>query len=245
MSTWVGHFRIAERLLETLPDAAELDATTFILANVAPDSGRPNHDWTAFDPPKRVTHFLQPGEDEGRIPDLWFYREHVQPSRGHADYSFLLAYFTHLMADNLWMHMVGDPTKRQFAGEFAADRSGTWDRVKDDWYGLDHKFLRDYPDSVFARVVVPGAHPPSPLSFLPGGALAERLDGLREFYREPAGFVLDRAYPYLSEARMTHVVEQSSRLIRDTIMELERGGVPREGRVSLPVLALPEPDALP
>lgn len=74
MATWIAHFRIAERLLQDWP---HLDAPAFVIGNVAPDSGRPNHDWTSFDPPKSVTHLLRPGEDEGRIPDLTFWHEYV------------------------------------------------------------------------------------------------------------------------------------------------------------------------
>lgn len=242
MSTWIAHFRIAEMVLKELPG---LDETAFILGNVAPDSGRPNHDWTVFDPPKSVTHFLRPGEDEGRIPDLEFYRGYVVPRQHTTDYSFVLGYFTHLVADNLWMHLVGEPTKRDFAEQFAADRAGTWERVKDDWYGLDHKYLRDQPGNVFARVVAGAANPPSPLDFLPDEALADRLDDLRSFYAAPEGFILDRAYPYLSEARMTRTVEESARIILGLMSRLQAGEVSPEARVSLPLLNLPDADALP
>lgn len=244
MGTWISHFRTAERLLERLPG---LDAPLFVLGNVAPDSGRPNHDWTSFDPPKTVTHFLNPGEDEGRIRDLEFYREWVRPldRADTARFSFVLGYFTHLAADNLWMHLVGGPTQRTFASEFAADRGGTWERVKDDWYGLDHKYLRDHPDNVFARWVVGTPNPPSPLPFLLTEALADRLDDLRAFYREPEGFVLDRRYPYLSEATMDRVVEISAEVILALLARLEVGQVPEEARVSLPVLDLPAPVTLP
>lgn len=153
----------------------------FVPGNVAPDSGRPNHDWTSFDPPKTVTHFLNPGENEGRIRDLEFYRMWVQPQdrADTARFSFLLGYFTHLVSDNLWMHLVGGPTQRTFAAEFAADRGTTWERVKDDWYGLDHRYLRDHPDNVFTRWVAGTPNPASPLPFLPSEALADRLDDLR------------------------------------------------------------------
>ncbi len=67
MGTWIGHLRIAENLLAVLP---HLDEVAFAFGSLAPDSGVPNEDWSQFDPPKEVTHFLRPGEDEGRIKDL-------------------------------------------------------------------------------------------------------------------------------------------------------------------------------
>src|SRR5262245_39081459 len=64
MGTWISHLRIAENLLAQIPG---LDEVAFAYGNLAPDSGLPNADWTIFDPPKTVTHFLRVGEDEGQI----------------------------------------------------------------------------------------------------------------------------------------------------------------------------------
>jgi Zinc dependent phospholipase C len=248
MGTWISHFRIAERLLTVLPDVGlpNIDAQQFVIGNVAPDSGRPNHDWTSFDPPKSVTHFLRPGEDEGRIRDLAFYREFVQPlGRGDPQFSFMLGYFTHLVSDNLWMHFIGGSTHNAFAPEFARDRAATWEKVKDDWYGLDHKYLRDFPDNVFARYVVGASNPPSPFAFLPTGALAYRLDDLREFYRTPGDLVLDRPYPYLSETSMTRAVTDCADAIAGLLAQLAQGEVPGDAEGSVQVLTLPAPYTLP
>lgn len=248
MGTWISHFRVAERLLDRLPGLGlpDIGAQQFVIGNVAPDSGRPNHDWTSFDPPKSVTHFLRPGEDEGRIRDLAFYREFVQPlGRGDPEYSFMLGYFTHLVTDNLWMHFIGGSTQETFAPEFALDRAATWERVKDDWYGLDHKYLRDHPGNVFARSVAHAANPPSPFAFLPTDALAYRLDDLRGFYAVPGDLVLDRHFPYLSETSMDRAVEDCADAVAELLARLTRGEVPQAAAVSLNVLTLPGPYTLP
>ena len=248
MGTWISHFRIAERLLGALPDLclAGIDAQMFVIGNVAPDSGRPNHDWTSFDPPKSVTHFLQPGEDEGRIRDLTFYREYVQPlDRQTAQFSFMLGYLTHLVTDNLWMHFIGEGTQAAFSSEFAQDRAATWERVKDDWYGLDHKYLRDHPGNGFEEHVVTAPNPPSPFAFLPTDALAYRLDDLRKFYSAPGEFVLDRNYPYLAEATMDRVVEDCADAIQILLARLLTDDVSEDAAVSLRVLTLPGPYPLP
>ena len=67
MGTWIAHLRVAENLL---PHLGSVDEVAFAYGSLAPDSGLPNADWSAFDPPKEVTHFLRPGEDEGRIKEL-------------------------------------------------------------------------------------------------------------------------------------------------------------------------------
>jgi hypothetical protein len=60
MGTWISHLRIAENLLEYFPN---VDEVTFAFGNLSPDSGIPNSDWTQFDPPNEVTHFLHKGEE--------------------------------------------------------------------------------------------------------------------------------------------------------------------------------------
>lgn len=74
MGTWISHLRIAESLLQHFPN---LDEVTFAFGNLSPDSGIPNADWTEFDPPKEVTHFLQKGEGEYAIHDLIFYEKYL------------------------------------------------------------------------------------------------------------------------------------------------------------------------
>ena len=247
MGTWISHFRVAKRLLGALPGLglAGIDAQVSVIGDVAPDSGRPNHDWTTFDPPKSVTHFLQPGEDEGRIRDLAFYRGYMRPLDTQTPrFSFMLGYFVHLVTDNLWMHFIGEDTQAAFNSEFAQDRAATWERVKDDWYGLDHKYLRDHPGNVFERYVVAAPNPPSPFAFLPTDALAYRLDDLRESYSAPGEFVLDRNYPYLAEATMDRVVEDRADAIGTLLARLLTGDVAADAAVSLRVLTLPSPSVL-
>ena len=95
MGTWISHLRIAENLLQHYP---ELDEVTFAFGNLSPDSGIPNADWTAFDPPKEVTHFLQKGEGEDAVQDLVFYEQYlsnIQPEHDIKRYRFGLGYFFH------------------------------------------------------------------------------------------------------------------------------------------------------
>ena len=54
MASWIIHLRIADELLRHL---GPVDETAFIFGNLAPDSGVPNEDWSAFYPPTSVSHF--------------------------------------------------------------------------------------------------------------------------------------------------------------------------------------------
>ena len=93
LGTWICDLRVAEKLLDHFP---QLDEVTFTFGNLSPDSGIPNADWTQFDPPKEVTHFLRKGEGEDAIHDLEFYEQYlanVQPEEDIKLYSFRLGYF--------------------------------------------------------------------------------------------------------------------------------------------------------
>lgn len=205
MGTWICHLRIAEQLLRVIP---QLDEVAFLYGNLAPDSGMPNADWTAFDPPKDVTHFLGEGEvDEGRIKDLEFYRGYVAELDAQHDrtrYSFALGYFMHLLCDNLWAKRIVSASQRDYAALLAERGREAWGILKDDWYGLDILYVRQHPDCSFWRVLMQTPDPPAYLPFVPEAGLHHQLDHIRKFYSQPdLSWVVGRPYPYLNEAAMT------------------------------------------
>ena len=116
MGTWISHLRIAESLLPHFP---QVDEVTFTFGNLSPDSGIPNADWSEFDPPKEVTHFLRKGQEEHAIHDLVYYQQHlayVKPDNDIKLYSFRLGYFFHLICDIMWAKRVVAATRGQFRG---------------------------------------------------------------------------------------------------------------------------------
>lgn len=211
MATWIGHLRIAAKLLAELPD---LDETAFTIGNLAPDSGKPNADWSEFDPPKEVSHFQRPGEGEDKIHDLEFYRGYLhdlKPDDDLARYSFTLGYFFHLLSDNLWTRRIGRTSRQEFAAGYAEHGGGFIWEIKKDWYGLDFKYLRDHPNSLFWRVLLPAPNPPLYLPFLTREGLDHSLNHIRTWYSTPdPERVLDRAYPYLNEATMSRYVDDTA-----------------------------------
>jgi hypothetical protein len=209
MATWIGHLRIAEKLLTGIPT---LDEAAFTLGNLGPDSGLPNADWSEFDPPKNVTHFLREGGGEDHIHDLEFYQEYllkVSPS-DNSTYSYLLGYFVHLLCDNLWTRWVWWAAREQFAAEFAEKGISYGWELKRDWYDLDHKYVRDNKDCLFWRVLMLTPNPSSFLPFLPEYAMHHSLNHIRNFYSEQdPTHVLDRSYPFLNERVMSRYVDDA------------------------------------
>ncbi len=209
MATWISHLRIAAGLLNEIPG---LDEVAFAFGNLAADSGKPNEDWTEFDPPKTITHFLDPGQGERFVRDLEFFNKYLK-DLDKSDlpcYSFILGYYFHLIADSLWSHWIGVATKRDNAALLAEDRREFWGKVKDDWYSLDQRYNQAHPEGLFWQAILPNPNPPRYLPFLSPDGLEYSLDYIREFYSQPEPELLvERPYPYLNANSMTRYVDDS------------------------------------
>jgi len=210
MGTWISHLRIAENLLAYFP---ELDEVTFAFGNLSPDSGIPNADWTEFDPPKEITHFLRKGEGEGEIHDLVYYEQYLLNIKLEDDrklYSFRLGYFFHLICDIMWAKRIWDASKIIYEHELEVDRSKAIENIKADWYGLDQLYVREKRDSLFWRVIMTNPNPPSYLPFVQDKALHQQYDHIRKFYSEQEDkWFLSIPYHYLNDTTMTRIVDES------------------------------------
>ncbi len=242
MGTWISHLRIAENLLAQIPN---LDEVAFTFGNLAPDSGVPNADWTQFDPPKSVTHFIPDSGNEARIEDLRFYREHlvdVTSRDDRARYSFLLGYFFHLICDKLWDVRIAATTKQSFAQLFAErGMNDAVELIKGDWYGVDHRYVRDNPRALFWRVFMPAPNPPNPLPFVPTAALHQQFDYIRNYYsNSDSRRVLDRPFPYLNDATMARFVTDATRALAQIHAHLAQYSAPRDAPSALALLSAAE-----
>jgi len=205
MATWIVHLRIAETLLNQLP---RLDESAFALGNIAPDSGIPDEQWAHFDPPPQVTHFQIPDHPRFRSADLRFYRDYLQPLDGGAAesalFSIRLGYFFHLITDNLWYAQIGRPAMQRWRGSFSDDPA-FWDAIKGDWYGLDHRYVRAHPESLFWRVFVGCRYDRDDLPFLPPAAVQRQLAYIQDWYRSDDAEIramLARPFTYLNQPQV-------------------------------------------
>lgn len=243
MGTWICHLRVAEKLLPHFP---ELDKVTFAFGNLAPDSGIPNETWTEFDPPKEVTHFLQKGEGEGTIRDLVYYREYLANLNQQDDiqkFSFRFGYFTHLICDILWSKYILATTKELCQEMLEKDQSNAWNKIKDDWYGLDQLYNRAHPESLFWQVIHKTPSPPSYLPFINEKALHQQFNHIRKFYGEPdSEWFIERPYPYLNAGTMTRIVGDT---VHATLMILDKIKYTDIGRLESSFKLLPSELLLP
>ncbi len=212
MATWIAHLRLTENLLRMIDG---LDAASFAIGNIAPDSGIPDEKWENFTPPKEVSHFIVPTDDDPwRIVDLEFYRRYLAPMSWPGDdagrFSFFLGYFFHLVTDNLWNQQIARPIVTRFEAEFEADPTFIWE-VKRDWYGLDFVYLHEHPESLFWRVFLDCTYEEDyDLDLMPAEGLRRQIDYIQTYYQrqdQMAKALHERPDVYLSQPEMDRFVE--------------------------------------
>ncbi|MHB1354802.1 MAG: zinc dependent phospholipase C family protein [Anaerolineae bacterium] len=226
MGTWIYHLRIAQNLLDIWPDLEEM---AFVCGNLAPDSGRPNADFTRFDPPKELTHFLQARSIRPRGADLVYYRGYLaglNETDDPARYAFNLGYFCHLLADNLWIVQIEPASRAGNKAILASEGEAGWNTLKGDWYDLDGLYLAAHPDSLYWRFCRGIPILPPYLPFLDWESLYEQYDYMRNFYQQPPERPLDRCYRYLNATTMDRCVADSSRKIAWLVEVLKKKAPP-------------------
>lgn len=199
MASWMVHLRIADKLLDRIPNLSPIE---FIVGNMAPDSGVPNEDWSAFDPPPSVSHFKIGDEKAG--PEAFaakYFRPEQSPCYDERQYSFYLGYLSHLLTDRLWSEEIARPSFRKHIGD-PPYKSPKVAQIKEDWYDLDYKYLRDHPGfrAFRAYLGAVGFQNTFMEEFSPE-AFDDRRIYITDFYLQGKEN-LDREYPYLKESEM-------------------------------------------
>ncbi len=214
MASWMVHLRIADRLLDQMP---ALSPVEFIVGNIAPDSGVPNADWSRFTPDTTVSHFKTP---KAKADPAAFAAKYFTPAQQKAyndrQYAFYLGYLTHLITDVLWSQEIACPAKEKYHQALAADPGFFW-KIKEDWYDLDFRFLRDHPGFRAFRVYLGavGFRNEYMEEFSPE-AFDSRREYITNFYLQGSEN-LDREYPYLTQQEMDAFVETSTAKILEQL----------------------------
>ena len=232
MATWIVHLRIAENLLDLIPN---LDAGQFAIGNTAPDSGIPDENWENFDPPANVTHFLSLQKEWIGSADLDFYRKYladINPEKEIGRFSFRFGYFCHLLTDNLWREKIYRPTKARFNEEFLSNPNFNSD-VKRDWYGLDLAYVRNNPECLFWQVFLDSQPTSCDLNFLPMSAVNQQLNYIKNFYKRDDDKINDHYRPsdiYLTQEDVDKYVDETTQRLYRVYQALwvEKKPVPDE-----------------
>ncbi|MCB2291776.1 hypothetical protein LGK97_18860 [Clostridium sp. CS001] len=179
MATWIAHLRIAENILNKEYD---LDTEAFTVGNIGPDSGVPNEDWSSFNPPKSITHWL---DDEKKIDANAFYIKYIKNTvlrQDKAYYSFILGYYVHLLTDIEWSKLFDEKKLTPLYNEgLEKDPKFIW-TIKKDWYGLDFLYLENNPKCLFFATFKNILKVPDYLDYYPQGAFTKQVKYITDFY---------------------------------------------------------------
>lgn len=221
MASWMVHLRIADKLMNEI---SNLSYTEFVVGNIAPDSGVPNDDWSAFTPSGDVSHFKTTDEEGFKDIHLNEYVEQfytVEQRKRYNDKqkSFYLGYLTHLLTDMMWANGIVRPSKDKFKSLFDKDRT-VWVRtLKKDWYDLDFLYIKKNPNFrsylIYKNSV---GFNNDYIDLFSVDAFENRRKYIANFYSGGRENV-EREYTYLKEEEMNRFVDESSEKISQILKE--------------------------
>ena len=208
MASWMIHLRIADKLLDKIPNLSPIE---FLMGSMAPDSGVPNEEGTAFIPSTAISHYrVDDGKGKKiievhRYVEDYFTPEH-RSSYNDSQYSFYLGYYTHLLADVLWSELVAWPVREQYP-------HATWEEIKEDWYDQDFLYIKKHPGfRAFRAYLGSVGFVNRYMDFFAPDAFDKRREYITSFYLQDKDN-LDREYRYLTEASANQFVDDAVRRI--------------------------------
>lgn len=210
MATWMVHLRIADYFLNTMP---WLNASEFVAGSVAPDCGYGKKDsFGDFNPPPSVTHWSPTGRKcDCRYKD--FFNKYIKNKPLDKIRSFYLGYYVHLVTDIMWSSRMYLPTLQIYKTEYAKNPEFL-KVIKEDWYDLDHKFLRSHADFYPFRILEQKTSVYDYLPYYEKGQLTKQIRTIVDFYLEnKQKDNLDREYIYLNSMQMDNFIECACYLI--------------------------------
>lgn len=229
MATWVTHLMIADRVLEQF---GPLDRRGFCVGNIAPDCNIENEDWTQFVPPRAVTHWMSSNRKKASDCET-FYTEYIDKKRmdikSDEQYSFLLGYYAHLIADAEFQRFVRDEKrvaetwmrikKQPALAEKSAGMIENWDSVKllishsdrmKDMYAIEAEYLKQRPDSGYFTEILGLSSFPDYIDYLPQGSIVRKIKTMGYIPSSETG---EYAYIAMSKEEYDHYLDRSTALI--------------------------------
>ncbi|MFA6941532.1 MAG: zinc dependent phospholipase C family protein [Clostridiaceae bacterium] len=210
MATWITHLRIAENILKK---GYEFEPKAFLIGNIGPDSGVPSEDWSSFNPPKKITHWL--GENK-KINAQSFWDKYLkcrEINENNESFSFKMGYYVHLLTDIEWLKLIEQKKKDILYKEWSEKNPGFIWTIKKDWYGLDYLYLDKHPKCIFNTLFINIKKVPDYLDYFPQGAFEKRVKYITDYYLGKNDETKEN-FIYLTEEEMDNFVYNASEKIQ-------------------------------
>ena len=192
MANWITHTILAERLLAR---GLDIDDRGFVVGNIAPDCNQENEDWSAFTPPREITHWML-GSSKLSVDHQAFFDAHIA-GRSFSDrqeYAFLLGYYAHLVTDHCYQRFVRNPqrvadcfSRLHFDANKSSRMTGmpeTFDALKT-IFGRNALFRNiaiyennwafEHPNSAYHQILRKVVQFPDYLPMFPAGAVSRKI----------------------------------------------------------------------
>ncbi|MDE6635903.1 MAG: zinc dependent phospholipase C family protein [Lachnospiraceae bacterium] len=233
MATWVTHLMIADGVLDKV---SGLDKRGFCVGNIAPDCNVENGDWTDYTPSREVTHWMS-GERKTASDCDRFYKEYIENRlcgiKTDEEYSFLMGYYSHLIADAEFQRFVRDENRvasawKRIKGhsvlmEKSSGMPQNWDSVKilidnndrmKDIYSIEADYLEQHPESGYFTEILKLATFPDYIDYLPKGAIVRKINVMGYIPKKEIS-----TYPYIamSKEEYKYFVDKAIKLIIEAL----------------------------
>ncbi|MGB7340965.1 MAG: zinc dependent phospholipase C family protein [Phototrophicaceae bacterium] len=198
MATWIAHLRLSDNMLNY---GFDLQPQAFFVGSIAPDASLLQGD--EWQPSKSVTHFR---DENGRLQPEDFYDVYLRDKTYDANtYSFLIGYYTHLLADVEWIGNVWRPLKHDhpdIAQRMETDPDFAYEFKRYNYFGHDFLYLDANPNYPAWQMVKDFNTVTTSLDFLPDNLLMTWLNSdVKATYEDLTFLETIKTYdfPYLSQ----------------------------------------------
>ena len=236
MATWVTHLIIADKVLERLPFLLKHE---FCVGNIAPDCNIENEDWTSFTPTRELTHWMdgtaKSFADSDRFLNGFIKAKDVSSAE---EESFLLGYYSHLIADAQFQASIRDEERIKRAwsrirsdpvlSKKASVMEESWDSIKallpkDERmagiYSIERKYLDENPGSGYLTDILTLRSFPDYIDYLPKGAIPRKVKVMGYI----PGISMDKhQYIAISEEEYLDFIERSADIITSAILKYKK-----------------------
>lgn len=232
MASWITHMMIADRVLKSIPS---LDARGYCAGSIAPDCNVENETWTAFTPPREVTHWMQSGRKTAADCDRFrgeYLLPHLKSAFSAEETSFFLGYYSHLIEDAEFQRYIRDEDRvkavwRRIHADQALSIKAlslpeTWDSAKQlisrdrrqrEIDRIEAGYLKSHPNTAYLTVILPMTSFPDYADFLPPGSIVRKI---RIMGRIPAD-CSDTPLLSISEEEYASYVNRCTGLVLDAL----------------------------
>lgn len=212
MATWGAHIKIADILLNR---GIDLEPRGFVVGNLGPDCNKENADWTAYEPPKEVTHWYE----NNALSAEKFYQAHLQDKayEDKTQYAFLVGYYVHLLSDIYWWGYAKSTKLGQaFFITMQKDQNMKLE-LNRDYFQHDHVYIQNNPSSLYHKALKNIQNFPVYLDYFNENDFNAKLAYIHTYY-EKYKLNQDRKFCYINSEDIENIFDYT---IENVIKTLE------------------------